>query len=222
MTVKAFREPDPNVPEISWTFWAESPVFMNPYTPSFYTYDGKPLALLAPASQWSTETQEELYLEAILPYIYDNRNQNNWVDGVMVPPPEDANQTSMSDVALGVRELVPDLSAMEVQITDYAGRGFYGFGIYAPTPETAIIFHSAEDYNSQAGTLLPVLNLVTDRIANASGPQNARHVTAKIYVMVSESSKLPNNSILTLFSGLLRSARISATCLSPFCLCLHL
>lgn len=184
--MKALKEPD-TFREHAWNYDPKYPVFRYPFKPSFYAYtDRPPLALFGPESQWSTDSAEELYLNAILPYIYDDRNQGTYVDGVFVPPKADANQTSMSDVALNLRRFVPDLASMESSIANYSGHGFYGFGVLFPTPETITIFHQYwQDLNSAVPTL-PAFSLVTNKIAKTTNPGSARFVTTYLLVMVSE------------------------------------
>ena len=115
-------------------------------------------AYIGPASQFSDPVQDELYANTlsslfVQPYYY----------GTTPPPP---NSSYGADTALGTRQFVNDTTAMIAAITNTSVESFEGFGIFAPTPETAILFHDTYTYN--AGVHMEAFSLITNRIRNSS------------------------------------------------------
>jgi hypothetical protein len=133
------------------------------YSSSFYTYDGQKACVLGPSAQFSGAIQEQIYVSEIGPQISYGYNYDT---GETITNAT-YNQT------LDTRRLVNDTDSIIATITNHTS-GFYGFGIFAPTPETAILFHDSNDYS--ASDYMLAFSLITNRIANASTPSG----TAKI------------------------------------------
>ena len=114
------------------------------YPVSLYISDGAPSAFIGPESAFSGAVQNSLYTE-ILETLFTN----------------DGDAT-----ALGTRRFVNDSDAMIAAITNSSIDYFDGFGILAPTPETAVLFH--DTYSYDAAIHSQAFSLITNRIRNAS------------------------------------------------------
>lgn len=131
------------------------------YYPEIYTgSDGDSTsAYIGPASAFSGPVQDELYVNSLSTLF----QQQSYSYGNDPLPP---NSTYSADTALGTRQFVNDTTAMIAAITNTSVGSFYGFGIFAPTQETAILFHDTYTYN--AGVHMDAFNLITNRIRNFS------------------------------------------------------
>jgi ABC-type multidrug transport system ATPase subunit len=126
-----------------------------------------PAALLGPRSAFTGAIQDDLYATEIGPYIYSGYSEYS--------QPQVANTTSE---ILTSRVFVNDTSHMIAAITNSSGYGFYGIAIWAPTPETAVIFHDSETYSSEVH--MYSFSLITNRISNSTSPGPARVSSANL------------------------------------------
>lgn len=116
--------------------------------------DGSPSILLGPASQFSGAIQDDIFFSEIGPHIYSDNDSNG------------SNlQNSTLVETLDSRELVNDTNTIIATITNRTS-SFYGFAIFAPSPETAILFHDSATYS--ASEYMIAFSLITNRIANAT------------------------------------------------------
>ncbi|KFY06843.1 hypothetical protein V492_07693 [Pseudogymnoascus sp. VKM F-4246] len=196
----------------SYEYDAYYPVLRAPVSPYLYSYSGEALALLAPQSAWSGPTQDELYKSAVGPLIAEGglRFLGTYVDGQFGV----VNDTVIDDLISSSRQLFSGLDGIVTQITNYSGQPYSGFGIYAPTPETATLLYSTE--GSTINRLIQnseIFNLITNRISNSStSAGTAREITASLRYMRSPSNKV--NSLSLPVTALLVLAFICATSIS--------
>lgn len=147
--------------------------------PSFYPdYDSYHPAILGPQAAFTGAVQDDIYLVNI-PVIFH------------VSYPDTANTTWQNSEALSTRGFTNSTDDMIFQITNASEYGYSGFGIFAPTPETATLYYS--DYNevSNHGKAMMGLNLITNRIANATTTTGqARKVSTELRTMRTAPSKV--------------------------------
>ncbi|KAE8454159.1 hypothetical protein EG329_005084 [Mollisiaceae sp. DMI_Dod_QoI] len=169
------------------------------YTPDLYTYDGQPTAFIGPQSAFSGPVQDSLYGLSLT---------NVEIDDYPSPP---CNNTACSVAqALTTRQLVNDTAGMVFGITNSSEYGYNGFGIFAPTPESATLFYSTQNYDSTIGVGMTALSLITNRISNSTTTSGtARISSATLRTMVHAEN---NVSVLSLpISILIALAFIAST-----------
>jgi ATP-binding cassette, subfamily A (ABC1), member 3 len=163
----------------SWADYAPSdysyPIFapLDYWQPpeSFPQYDKNPSAIIGPESAFTGAVQDDLYLFNI-PSLFRS---------IEFGP---TNASYQNSVALSTRVLVNSTDDMLWQINNSSGSGYYGFGVFAPTPQTAILFYNAGDFIQNTGMSLLGLNLITNRIANATTTTGqARKVSVELRTM---------------------------------------
>jgi ABC-type multidrug transport system ATPase subunit len=116
------------------------------------SYGDAPSAFIGPQSAFSGTVQDDLYLFKIPSMFQGSMVNISWQDSE----------------ALSTRVFVNDTSDLVFGITNYSGSGYYGFGIWSPTPETATLYYNDYDDNFQRGKAMMALSLITNRIANAT------------------------------------------------------
>ncbi|PMD40375.1 P-loop containing nucleoside triphosphate hydrolase protein [Hyaloscypha variabilis F] len=134
-------------------------------------YNPQPSTIIGPESAFTGAVQDDLYLfniPSIFIADYSDTTNASWQDSE----------------ALSTRVFVNSTDDMIIQITNYSGTGYQGFGVFAPTPETATLYYNDYDQISQYGMNMLGLTLVTNRIANATTSTGlARKVSAEIRTM---------------------------------------
>ena len=123
-------------------------VYNQTLDPQYYV----PSALLGPPSAFAGAVQDQLFVNDIADHIilsYDSADT-----------PE-----ARAELALSSRMFYNDTNSLIAGITN-ASWYFEGFGIFAPTPETAILFYDDDIF--YAGRYTNAFSLITNRIANAT------------------------------------------------------
>lgn len=135
----------------------------------------RPSAFIGPQSAFTGAVQDDLYTLNI-PYIFQAQGENSsW---------------QISE-AFSSRVFVNSTDDMIFQIMNTSGYGFEGFGVFAPTPQTATLYYN--DYNevSDDGMAMLGLSLITNRIANATTTTgHARKVIAELRTMRTAQSNV--------------------------------
>ena len=141
-------------------------------------YQAQPLTIIGPASAFTGAGQDDIYLFNIPSIILGNYGE--------------ITNTSWQDrEALNSRLLVNSTDQMNSQITNFSGIGYEGFGVFAPTPETATLYYNDYDEISRYGMNMLGLNLITNRIANATATNGiARKVSVQLRTMRTASNKV--------------------------------
>ena len=116
---------------------------------------GTPTTLLGPASAFSGNVQDAIYASEIGPFLYED-------SGYLGDFSSEPNTTSI----LKTRMFVSDTQELVTSLTNTPPGGSWAFGVFAPTPESAILFHNSD--NSESATPMLALSLVTNRLANAT------------------------------------------------------
>lgn len=114
-----------------------------------------PPILLGPASQFSNPIQDDLFVSEIGPEIYISTSDYS----------ANADHSANFSQALNTRLLVNNTNTIIDTITNNTA-GFSGFAIFAPTPETAILYHSSQSFSVDQNMV--AFSYITNRIANAS------------------------------------------------------
>jgi len=134
-------------------------------------YNPQPSTIIGPESAFTGAVQDDLYLfniPSIFIADYSDTTNASWQDSE----------------ALSTRVFVNSTDDMIIQITNYSGTGYQGFGVFTPTPETATLYYNDYDQISQYGMNMLGLTLITNRIANATTSTGlARKVSAEIRTM---------------------------------------
>jgi ATP-binding cassette subfamily A (ABC1) protein 3 len=134
-------------------------------------YNPQPSTIIGPESAFAGAVQDDLYLfniPSIFIADYSDTTNASWQDSE----------------ALSTRVFVNSTDDMIIQITNYSGTGYQGFGVFVPTPETATLYYNDYDQISQYGMNMLGLTLITNRIANATTSTGlARKVSAEIRTM---------------------------------------
>jgi hypothetical protein len=131
------------------------------YPPQIYSESGSPSAFIGPPSAFSGDVQDVLYINS-LATLFQPQEVSTDTGEFSTPAP---NATYSDDTALSTRVFVNDTKAMIAAITN-GSESFEGFGILAPTPESAILFHDTYGFN--AGIHMEAFSLITNRIRNSS------------------------------------------------------
>ncbi len=90
------------------------------------------------------------------------------------------------DEALSTRAFVKNTDVMFSQITNFSGyeNGYVGFGVFAPSPQTATLYYNDYSDIQSGGLAILGLNLITNRIANDTATSGqARKVSTEIRTM---------------------------------------
>jgi ATP-binding cassette subfamily A (ABC1) protein 3 len=137
------------------------------YPPTIYTGSGSSgvdtiSAYIGPASEFSGTVQDDLYAGSV-GSLFRNTYGSYDDNGNYIPPVQ--NSSYSADEALSTRRIVNDTAAVITGITNSTA-SFSGFAIFAPTPETAVLFHRTADYD--AAIDMRAFNLITNRIRNSS------------------------------------------------------
>lgn len=135
-----------------------------------------PSAFIGPKDAFKGAVQDELYLFKIPSTLFKVS------DDVTFSPI--ANVTLQDDLAFSSRVFVNSTSDMIFHITNSSGEGYFGFGIWSPTPEAPILYYNVENDIYADSNLVMALNLITNRIANATTKTGtARLVDTQIRTM---------------------------------------
>lgn len=186
-----------------WSYDAYYPVLEQPVVTSLQSY-GVPQALLAPAAAWSGPTQHELYKSIIGPLL---------AHGAYYGQEGGVNDTVMEDLVSSSQQLFAGLDDIVTQITNFSGTFYRGFGIYSPTPETATLLYSSQEYSYSLNQYSQIFNLITNRISNSStSGGTARETTVSFRNMRYPTSTV--NSLSLPISALIILAFICATSIS--------
>ena len=132
------------------------------YYPEIYTGSGSmdsPSAYIGPESVFLGAVQDDLYVGSLATLF--QQQSANYGEG-----PLPSNSSYSADTALTTRRFVNDTNAMIAAITNTSGGYFQGFGILAPTPETAVLFH--DTYTYTAGIHMEAFSFITNWIRNSS------------------------------------------------------
>ncbi|KUJ19510.1 P-loop containing nucleoside triphosphate hydrolase protein [Mollisia scopiformis] len=185
--------------------YGESPSLFAPLAayngPELYLYDSTPTAYLGPQSEFVGTAQDALYLASLANLkIYSSGNTCS-------------NESCLATELVATRQLVNNTADMIFGITNSSGYGYDGFGIYAPSPESAILFYSTENYDSAIEVGMDAFGFITNRISNSSTDTGkARISSATLRTMVHAEN---NVSLLSLpISALIALAFIAATSIS--------
>jgi ATP-binding cassette subfamily A (ABC1) protein 3 len=130
------------------------------YPPEIYLYEGSPSAFIGPPSAFSGAVQDSLYLSTLASLFQPDLEYTTGTT------PTAVNSTSSDSEALSTRRFVNDSSSMIAAITNSSLTTFNGFGILAPTPEKAILFHDTYHYSADVNSY--AFSLITNRIRNSS------------------------------------------------------
>ena len=130
------------------------------YTPEIYIDEGSPSTIIGPPSAFSGDVQNSLYLNTLGSLF---QSESVYTVGSTPAP---VNSTELDFEALSTRQFVNDSSSMIAAITNSSLDYFVGFGILAPTPETAILFHDGYLYSADIHSY--AFSLITNRIRNSS------------------------------------------------------
>jgi len=146
------------------------------------SYGGLPIALFGPTSAFSGPVQDDLYISEIGPHIYTYDSESM-----------SSGFNSSPNNTLSTRQLVNDTISLIAGITNRTN-SFYGFGIYAPTPETATLFHDSSIYTANQNML--AFSLITNRLANETTTTGtARKVYANMRTFRSIESRVDFRSM---------------------------
>jgi ATP-binding cassette subfamily A (ABC1) protein 3 len=130
------------------------------YPPEIYTSGDAPSAFIGPKSAFSGAVQDSLYINSLATLF---QSSSSYYTGGTTPP---FNATYSDAEALSTRQFVNDSTAMIAALTNSSLGSFGGFGILAPTLETAILFH--DTYRYSADVHMEAFSLITNRIRNSS------------------------------------------------------
>ncbi|KAE8392439.1 hypothetical protein BDV23DRAFT_181593 [Aspergillus alliaceus] len=126
-------------------------------------FSGHPGAILGPGKEFQGPVQDELFA-ASLAWVYESNTQN---------------PVEMAALAVGNRKFVPAQNSFADAMNN--SQGLAGFGLYAPTPENSIFFHDVTP--DLSGSRLSAFSLLTNRIANSTATQKARHLSTRMRLM---------------------------------------
>ena len=134
---------------------SQSPMLFT--TPERIGSSNTPVVLLGPATAFSGAVQDAIYASEIGPYLY-NEYSGGYGEGSLSEP----NTSSI----LNTRTFVEGTKELVSSVTNPSLGGVYAFGIFAPTAESAILFHDSNV--GESTTPMLALSLVTNRLANAT------------------------------------------------------
>jgi hypothetical protein len=135
--------------------------------------ESQPSAIIGPKSAFTGAVQDDLYVFNI-PVIFQPEGDQS------------TNASWQVDEALSTRAFVNSTDDMVFQITNFSGlgNGYQGFGVFAPTPQTATLYYNDYTYMSSEGMAMLGLNLITNRIANVTATSGqARKVSTELRTM---------------------------------------
>ncbi|KAJ5587579.1 uncharacterized protein N7459_003344 [Penicillium hispanicum] len=112
--------------------------------------------ILGPAQQFQGDIQDALFAQSI-----------------------GTGSSSSTETVLKDRIFVNSQDEFNSAMQDSLGDA--GFGIYAPTPDAATFYHSADYYSADSG--LAAFSLITNRIANSTSDTHARQMTTRLRTM---------------------------------------
>ena len=161
--LRTSSESDPGVSYTGQKYPVIAP--LSPYDdpPTIYAYGNEPSAFVGPQSAFSGPAQDELYLTGIAPIVQEGYGTN-------------PNSSSIDQFALSTRAFVNTTNDMILGITNSSGGGYYGFGIFAPTPDSAILYHNS--YSYEAGVGSTAFSLITNRIGNSTTTTGTARITS--------------------------------------------
>jgi len=139
---------------------------------SFASEEQQPSAIIGPESSWTGAVQDDLYVFNIPDF------QPGW--------DQSTNASWQVDEALSTRAFVNSTDEMIFQITNFSGSGdsYQGFGVFAPTPQTATLYYNDYGEISSEGMAMLGLSLITNRIANDTATSGqARKVSTELRTM---------------------------------------
>ena len=127
------------------------------------------VALLGPPSAFTGAIQDDLYVNEIGPLISSGRDPSTF----------DPLFNNSFNQTLSTRVFLNDTSQITGFITNSSNTdGFYGFGIWAPSPDSTILFHDSEAYNAQV--YMSAFSYITNRLANNTQTGTARVCSASL------------------------------------------
>jgi ATP-binding cassette subfamily A (ABC1) protein 3 len=167
---------------------------LSPFIQStIFVENGSYSAIVGPFSEFSGPAQDALYLSSISNLIGDDFQDDFGLDPL--------NATALAELTFGTRLFVNDTNAMISAITNTTAE-FDGFGIFAPTPETATLFYSTNSFD--ASIYLEAFSLITNRIGNSTTTNGiARQSSVELRYMIHAEVKtsflaLPISLLITL------------------------
>lgn len=132
------------------------------YNPFYvYTSSDTPTVYLGPTSAFSGAIQDDMFVNVLRPHMSSYDNGPLTIDSI-----------------LGSRGFVNESAQMVEAIKGLPRYDLPGILIWAPTPETAVIFHDVDFYN--VGRNLQAMSLVTNRLANSTSTRPARISNTKL------------------------------------------
>ncbi|KAL5322650.1 hypothetical protein ACEPPN_010624 [Leptodophora sp. 'Broadleaf-Isolate-01'] len=157
---------------------------------SIQSTDNRPSTYLGPASAFTGETQDQLYIEIVGRVFSDYPTYTLDENGTYTSSPS-LNSSEVLAKSLSTRGFVNSTDEMVAGITDSAQYGYRSFGVYAPAPETATFFYSTYKGSWQVGTQMIGFSLLTNRISNTTVTNGAAKIsTADVRVMRHPANKV--------------------------------
>lgn len=115
-----------------------------------------PAALFGPISEFSGSKQDVMFISAIVPYITYYSSDSYYGS---------STSNNESDL-LSTRKLVNDLPSMIATISNSTTAGYFGgIAIFAPSPESTILFHDSTPYNAEDHMI--GMSFIAYRLANS-------------------------------------------------------
>lgn len=164
-----------------------SPLVFGPLSyysqPYLYSYENAHSVFFGPEDSFSGAVQDELYTTAV-------ENAVGTYSYYSYGDPS-ANET-LEEQALALRWLVNSTDDMVFQITNASGVDLEGFGIWAPTPDHAILYYTTYSSPSAVGLSMIGFDLITNRIINATAPTGTtgRHVSTSVRTFSTPANKV--------------------------------
>jgi ATP-binding cassette subfamily A (ABC1) protein 3 len=138
----------------------------------FATTEQPSSAIVGPKSAFTGAVQDDLY-------VFNIPEESG----------QSTNASSQVEEALSTRAFVNSTDDMVFQITNFSGsgesyQGYQGFGVFAPTPQTATLYYNDYGEIQSEGMAMLGLSLITNRIANDTATSaQARKVSTELRTM---------------------------------------
>lgn len=179
-------------------YGAESTIYdpLNAYTKPRLSTFYSPGAIVGPQNEFSGEIQDQIFVSSVGSLF---RQPDGY--GIV------SNTTYETEQVLNTREI--DSTEADVISAIQLSGGYTGFGLFAPTPSNATLYHfsSAPEIGAQAFTL------VTNRLSNSLQSTDVGRIT-KVQVRTMRHVKTDVDSRILAISVLLTLAFITATSIS--------
>ncbi|KAK2754389.1 hypothetical protein FQN54_007033 [Arachnomyces sp. PD_36] len=122
---------------------------------TFSVYPGESVALLSPRSAFEGDAQDDLYTKSMRTHVdfYDSGYGSG------------SSSDETSGGLLDSRTFVDDTDDIIAQIKNTTS-SFYGFGIWSPTPDSAVFFYDTPQYNAE--NYMSAFSYLTNRLADAT------------------------------------------------------